>query len=354
MKKGLLIWKAPNIFKNIGDYIQSVAAEQYTGRDVVYVEREQTHEYSGEPIKMIINGWFMHNPENWPPSENIVPLFTSIHMNPAIVERMLSEKAIEYFKNYVKKYGPVGARDKGTERLLKSKGIATYFSGCLTLTLGRTYKHNPKSENICFVDPHYEVSRSPIALLGCFFTAIFKRKTISTISNKLYKSDSFKNLLKTAQFYRTYSAFFKDEILEKAEYIKQLVRESRLGNEEAKFEYARSLLSKYADSRLVVTSRIHAALPCLAMGTPVIFILSDDLRSNGKGLHPEAKGRFEGILELFHVMENVDFKLTPILGFKLDNKIGLNHSIRNKQNHLKIAEELDKNCTSFINTPNVS
>src|SRR5215210_5881842 len=170
---------------------------------------------------MIMNGWFMHNPENWPPSENIVPLFTSIHINPDIGERMLSEKAIEYFKNYVKKYGPVGARDKGTERLLKSKGIAAYFSGCLTLTLGKTYKHNPKSENICFVDAHHEVDlhnkntliKSPVALLSWLSTLIFKRKTLSKISTRLYKSVSFKDLAKTALFYGTYSKFFKGELL---------------------------------------------------------------------------------------------------------------------------------------------
>ena len=43
MKKGLLIWKSPKSYKNIGDYIQSLAAEQYTGSDVVYIEREKTH-----------------------------------------------------------------------------------------------------------------------------------------------------------------------------------------------------------------------------------------------------------------------------------------------------------------------
>ncbi len=350
MKKGLLIWKAQKKNrKNIGDYIQSVAAEQYTGDDVVFVQAEQTHEYSGEPVKLIMNGWFMHKPENWPPVKQIVPFLTSFHINPAIAERMLSEKGIEYFKEYVKKYGPVGARDKGTERLLKSKGIEAYFSGCLTLTLGKTYKHNPKSENIRFVDPYYATSRNPIALLGYFFTVIFKRKTILKISSKLNKSVSFRKLLRTAAFYRTYSQVFEKEILENADYLKHVLLESTLGNEESKFQYARNLLNKYADSKLVVTSRIHAALPCIAMDTPVIFIISDDLQPNGKGLVPNAKGRFEGILELFHVMENLDFKLKPILGFKLDNKIGLNHSIRNKQNHLKIAEELDKNCTSFIN-----
>lgn len=354
MKKGLLIWKALFRDKNIGDYIQSLAAEQYTGREVVYVEREETHEYGGEPIQMIMNGWFMHQPENWPPSEKIEPLFVSFHMNPAIGERMLSEKAVDYFKKYVVKYGPVGARDKGTEKLLRSKGIDTYFSGCLTLTLGKTYKHNPAIENICFVDAHHEwkLKKSPLALMNYYFTFATNRKTISEIAKRLYKSNSFKDLLRAAQFYQTYSEYFKDEVLEKAEYIKHMVLESTLGDEKSKLDHARNLMTKYANSRLIVTSRIHAALPCLAIGTPVILVLSDDLRPNGQGLQPKAKGRFEGILDLFHVMENVNFKLKPILGFNPNKKIGVNHSIRNKQNHIKMAEELDKCCTAFINNIN--
>lgn len=345
IKKGILIYKAKKAYKNIGDYVQSLAAEQYTGQDVVFVEREHLHENSGEPLKVIMNGWFMHIPENWPPSRGIIPLLTSMHINPEVGQRMLSEKGIKYFKKYV----PVGCRDKGTEMLLKSIGIPAYFSGCLTLTLGKTYKHNPHSKHIRFVDPHYQVSKSLIALLGYFSTTITQGKSILKISNKLYKSTSFNSLLKTALFYQAYSRIFEKEILENADYIKHLVLESRFDNEEAKFEYARNLLKQYGDSRLVVTSRIHAALPCLGMDTPIIFVVGDDLHPNGRGLQPDAKGRFDGLIELFNVVEYLNFKLKPILGFKLDKKIGLNHSIRNKQNHLKIAEELDKRCTAFIN-----
>jgi hypothetical protein len=75
----------------------------------VFVQAEETHEYSGEPVKLIMNGWFMHKSENWPPAKQIVLLITSFHITPKAAERMLSEKGIEYLKEYVKKYGPVGA-----------------------------------------------------------------------------------------------------------------------------------------------------------------------------------------------------------------------------------------------------
>jgi hypothetical protein len=35
---------------------------------------------------------------------------------------------------------------------------------------------------------------------------------------------------------------------------------------------ARALLDTYRQARIVVTNRLHAALPCVAMGTPVVLI----------------------------------------------------------------------------------
>ena len=39
-----------------------------------------------------------------------------------------------------------------------------------------------------------------------------------------------------------------------------------------RFQIAKELLDKYARAKLVVTTRLHGALPCLALHTPVIFI----------------------------------------------------------------------------------
>lgn len=346
MHKGLLIYKARGTLKNIGDYIQSIAAEQYTGGDVVQVQREKLHEYNGEPIKLIMNGWFMHFPENWPPSKSIDPLFISFHINPAIAERMLTIEGVEYLK----KYSPIGCRDKGTEKILQAKGIDTYLSGCLTLTLGKTYKNVIKSGQVCFVDPYYKTSKKPLALLGCFFTFMAHGKSVLKILSKLHPSFTLKSLFKTLSFYRVYERYFESSLLVNADYINHSVLESDFSNEESKFEYARNLLQKYSKASLVVTSRIHAALPCLAMDTPVIFVVSDDLRPNGQGIQPNAKGRFEGLVELFNVMEFYNYKLKPILGFKLSKKIGLLHNISNKQYHISIARELDKRCSFFMSS----
>jgi hypothetical protein len=52
-------------------------------------------------------------------------------------------------------------------------------------------------------------------------------------------------------------------------------------------------LNRYATARLVITSRLHAALPCIAFGTPVVLLTDrNDIRLAGvcpglKGQTPE-------------------------------------------------------------------
>ena len=38
-----------------------------------------------------------------------------------------------------------------------------------------------------------------------------------------------------------------------------------------RFNIAKKLLDKYSKAKLVITSRLHGALPCLALNTPFIF-----------------------------------------------------------------------------------
>ena len=67
------------------------------------------------------------------------------------------------------------------------------------------------------------------------------------------------------------------------------------------FSEASSLLWKYRESHLVITTRIHVALPCVARGVPVIFIRHSGIFQGSL--------RVEGLTPLFH---NLD--LTKIRG----------------------------------------
>jgi hypothetical protein len=45
---------------------------------------------------------------------------------------------------------------------------------------------------------------------------------------------------------------------------------------ETRFKNVESLLNTYQSSKLVITSRLHCALPCLALGTPVLLLYDEN------------------------------------------------------------------------------
>lgn len=187
MKNGLLVYTPLNGKFNIGDYIQSLAAKQFfpNSSTFLYIDRDHTNEYQGEPVKLIMNGWYSHEPQNWPPSIQINPLFVAIHINETIKDQFLTEESIAYFK----RFEPIGCRDYNTQKMLLSKGIKAYFSGCLTLTLGLTYQHKKISCNkIYFVDPFFTLTpKYPLylAIFKCFFPTIKLLKTFQKRSRKV-------------------------------------------------------------------------------------------------------------------------------------------------------------------------
>lgn len=72
MKNGILVCAPLSNGKNIGDYIQSVAQEQFYSKKGCYVEREELNTFhSNERTNVIMNGWFMWKPQNFPPSEDM-------------------------------------------------------------------------------------------------------------------------------------------------------------------------------------------------------------------------------------------------------------------------------------------
>lgn len=339
MKNGLMIYKANDIYKNIGDYIQSIAAAQFIKKADVYIEREHLHEYSGEKVKLIMNGWFTHFPENWPPSNDIDPLFVSFHIAPRKANALLTPENIKYLKEHA----PIGCRDKETETLLKSKDIPAYFSGCLTLTLGKSYVNNDKNGKYYFVDPYFKMSKNFFSLLSVSLLLVFKFRIIRKLSVKMKKSTSLKNLIKTSFFHKTYARYFEKSFLLNAEYEPHAVLETELGNEDDKFKYAHNLLTKYSKASVVITSRIHCALPCLGMDTPVIFVTDVDNKIS--------KGRFGGLLELFNNIIVADgYKLINIDKYlSKSGKIDKAVKVRNSTDYIPIKNRLIVQCEQFIN-----
>ena len=321
MKYGLLKYDENKRFFNVGDNIQSLAAKQFLPKVDEFLNREKLGEYKCEKTKLIMNGWFTHNIHNWVPSEDIDPLFVSFHMNNTAAPFMLSEKGIAYLK----KHEPIGCRDQFTANTLIEKGIDAYFTGCLTLTLD-SYKvdDSERGDDIYIVDPLYSYPRPE----KIFYNA---KATIRNVLNGTAFQLSKKN--------NHLKKFISEELLKSAEFINQEPPSNTYTTEE-KFEMAENLLKKYAKAKLVITSRIHCALPCLALGTPVIFI-------NGFDSFVDSC-RFDGILELFNRID-IDGKTGEFTNnFNLQGKIDKNTKIENLEKHHDLANALKDRVKKYL------
>jgi hypothetical protein len=303
---------------NLGDYVQSTAAKQFFPAVNAFIPRDHMNSYDGDQVKMIMNAWYMDLPENFPPADKINPLYVSIHINTTVAEKMLTPASIAHFK----KFEPIGCRDFYTRDMLQSKGINAYYSGCMTLTLGETYKRNNVTDDVYFIDVMYdsktlpELIRQPLR----FGKRILNGRALEFTHRK-----------------KILSKYFDEDLLEKAIFETQIIPYT---SAKEGFKLADEFLKRLANAKLVVTSRIHTALPCLAMGTPVIFV-------NGGFKNKVDNCRFDGLFDFFNRID-VDDKANSTVNFEFSgDKIGMVSNISNKDTHIQFANELIAKCKSF-------
>lgn len=236
---------------NIGDDIQSIAAKRFLPENALPVDREFISQFTyPEKVKTVVSGWFMHHtggywdlklppPQiSWPPSSVIDPFFISIHFTGSFFPMLFSEENIDYLK----KHAPIGARDMFTLKQLEKRGIDCYFSGCLTLTLENNFKER---NNITYL---VDLDQDAVEYI---------KSKITTPVIEITHGKSLLSLLK----------------------------------EEHRIKYADYILNLYRKCKCVVTTRLHAAMPCLAFETPILMISSmseGPVDARFRGLHEHA------------------------------------------------------------------
>lgn len=327
---------------NIGDYVQALAAQQFLPSTDVFLEREtDLREYNGEDLKMIMNGWYMNHPENWPPSDKIKPLFVALHINRCGLPGFLDDRSIAYFK----KQGQIGCRDTKSVKLLRDKGVDAYFSGCMTLTLGQKYKSNKRGDKVYVVEPYCAtaslIANHKFLSLITFIYLAVNWLSVKNITRKKHQN-GIKALFYNAFFLMQYSKVFDKQMLVNAEYINQYNYDiqKEYPTQQEKLDYAETLVRKYSEAACVITSRIHCALPCLGLETPVVFVQL-------KGDSDYSTDRFGGLINLFNVMTWDGLNLqNPLTSFK----IGKSNFPKNKDDWKSIANNLIKKCKNFINS----
>lgn len=360
-KNGILVcWPLGNR-KNIGDYIQSVAQEQFWETIDCYVEREELNLFeSDEPTNVIMNGWFMIRPQNFPPRSCVNPFYISFHIDSRVEKKMMTPATIEHLK----KYEPIGTRDTDTKEILEKYGIKSYFSGCLTTTLGLKYKQcTPQRNNPIFVDPYYEVAgtRRDLYSWNLYVKNLYYviknwrkvNKFIDKFENEFWTwygrlSRKFERRVCASAFYETYKNICTDEMLFNAEYVTHSTESNRFKTNDEWMEYARKLVSRYAKAKYVITSRIHCALPCLGVETPVIFVSTSSLHNGSL----RDKSRFGGLLPMFNQVEYGAEGIIPISEemqrLFSKGKLNLNSEFSNPKEYEKYRDEMIKKTREFV------
>jgi hypothetical protein len=334
-KYGLLTYSTTfNGRLNIGDFIQTLAAKQFLPKIDVLVDRENLSCYDGDSIKIIMNGWYMHNPNHWAPSSKINPLFVAFHLNSSVANLLLNNSGVEYLK----KHEPVGCRDYYTVDQLKNKKIEAYYSSCLTLTLGEKYnKQNENSETIFIVDPYFPES-SYKGLYNIFLSTIQALRIIKSFPKikNIIEGKGIKAFIKAGAFYRIYKRMFSEDILKNAIYVTHFLEYT---SEEDMLNLADSLLKQYSKAKFVISSRIHCVLPCLGIGIPSLYV-------HNQTNNVDSDCRLDGLLELLNVITlNNNGKF---MSKDIQTKINRNSLIRNKTSYNVYKENLMKRCKNFI------
>jgi len=203
---------------NVGDNIQSMAAEQHLPCIDSFMDRDFLATTDcPEKTLLVMNGWFAQSPKtSLPAHKNIIPVFFGFHVHKDIADVMLTPSVVDYLK----KWQPIGCRDLGTCEILADRNIEVFYSKCPTLTFPKR-KKVPENGRVFIVDAH----RYPIP----------------------------------------------QSITSEAIHISQIV--SYPLSNQTKRAIASEYLSLYREqASLVITSKIHCAMPCAAMGVPVVFI----------------------------------------------------------------------------------
>lgn len=214
---------------NLGDYVQSIATKsaikqisEGRERNFKFYDRDSLSFYKSEnPCVAVMQGWFSYS-YAFLPSKSIVPIWVGTHFT--IETQDFLRKVLSINPNYFSNT-EIGCRDLFTYNFCERNGINSYFSRCLTLTLPRRQK------------------------------------------------DSTQNKVFLVDVPKAWEKYLPTSITRSAVRLSQRTFSCADLNSGDLYKKANELLEMYRDeAALVITTALHCASPCLAMGIPVVFL----------------------------------------------------------------------------------
>ena len=205
---------------NLGDDLQIVAIDYIykkmgiEEKDIVRIGLSELTSYNGEyvilPVSFPLYG-YREGVNITMFSPKIIPVFLGL----SIMSGNISDEEVAYLR----RFEPIGCRDHYTMDILRKKNILSYVGGCVTALLPRLDR--------------------------------FK-------GDKVYIIDVPKRMMK----------YIPDDIRKGATYKSQILSECSDSYEATK----KRLREISENARLIITTRLHSALPYTALGIPVVLM----------------------------------------------------------------------------------
>ena len=263
---------------NKGDEMQGLAGIQFLPRIDAFVERDRldvvqvlgsvNFTASGPvtphtksmpatvPTTVFLNAWWGTPSWVWPPPGKLEPIFVSMHLNTDKVK-----EDVRKHRAYLQQHWPIGARDTKTQAFFESIGAHSVFSACMTMTLLPSWSSQraakERTDEILLVD-------------------------VSAVGQKLLPPAIQSRALPLSA---------------------KMVDPQQVDDQVARYVEAHAMKIRLQKAKLVITQRLHVALPAASMGTPVILILDNNLPGGGgvAGL-----ARFSGLQAAVHTVDAAD------------------------------------------------
>lgn len=268
MKYGMLKYSSPTA--NIGDLYQLIGIRRVYKRmglmesDIIQIDRDYLAEYDGEYVVLPISSFVdvLPGTKIFPLSPRIIPVFIGMHC--------IDDQHLMYLSRY-KHFGPFGCRDEMSMKKMRQNGLDAYISGCLSICAEKREKL-PTQNKVFLVDVGEELRQH-------------------------IPADLLEDAIEITHEYDLHDSG------------------SRIERERIESRLAEEALERYRlEARLIITSRLHCALPCTAMGIPVIV---------GREMNEHRFGGMDKVLNYYNVdeFENIDFNPVARDVENLKNKV---------------------------------
>ncbi len=213
---------------NMGDDLLTLAAQRLLPRldrllDEDMLDQPMADLEPEDRVVALLPGRSLRRLDHWPPERHVAPVLVGVHFSAEDVWGQRFDALSGAGLKALAACAPIGCRDERTAALLDTLRLPHEVTACLTLTLDNPAPKQPRHGIVCCDVPRQVVS------------AIQERsRQVRVVSHG--RDDAA-----TADF-------------------------------SARMEEAKALLSLYAGAELVITRRLHCAMVCLAVETPVLLL----------------------------------------------------------------------------------